>query len=390
MKKLNVLFLTSWYPDKIKPLSGNFIEKHALSVSKLCNVYVIHVRAVNQKEKFILVENSNKGIIELRAYYKKYNSKLPVFSFLIKIFDKVNAYKKTYKHLKQTIENIDIVHLNVFLPAGVFAKFLFKKYKIPYIITEHWTKFLSISEKSFSFTEKLMIKSINKNASVICPVSNNLAEEMKKFRLKNKYIVVPNVVNTKIFFCRNEKKSHPKIRFLHVSHLDDKHKNIKGILTVFQKLSSIRQDFFLTVSGSRNIENAKKYAKKISFPENMIRFEGRKSEEEVAETMRNNDVFVMFSNYENLPVVISEALVTGIPVIATDVGGVSEMINDNNGLLVKAGDETLFLERIIYLMDNISEYDNSVISEEAKKIYCYDTVGAKFQTIYQNVLKETI
>ena len=82
MKKYNILFLTSWYPNKIKPQAGNFIEKHALSVSLFCNVFVINVRAVNQKEKFIIEEKSNKGIIEIRAYYKKYNRKFPALSFL--------------------------------------------------------------------------------------------------------------------------------------------------------------------------------------------------------------------------------------------------------------------------------------------------------------------
>jgi len=144
MKKYNILFLTSWYPNKHKPQAGNFIQNHALSVSLFCNVYVIHVRANEQDEELEIVETMNNDVLELVAYYKKYTGKFPLISTLIKFRNKIRAYKKTYKYLIEKVKSIDLVHLSVFLPAGVFARFLFKKYKIPYIITEHWTKFLSI------------------------------------------------------------------------------------------------------------------------------------------------------------------------------------------------------------------------------------------------------
>lgn len=389
MKRYNILFLTSWFPNKIKPQAGNFIKNHALCVSSFCNVFVIYVRAREQKEEIIIEENSNDGILELIAYYKKYNSKFPLLSFVIKFKDKIHAYKKTYKYLIQKVKSIDLVHVNVMLPAGVFAKILLKKYKIPYIITEHWTKFLSISNDSFTFLEKKMIKNIGKKASAICPVSKNLKNEMIQFGLNNKYFVVPNVVNTNIFFPPKQEVFHQKIRFLHISHLEDKHKNVSGILNSFKKLSSFRSDFFLTISGNRNIEIHKAYAEKLNFPKKMICFEGSKSQEEVAESMRNHDVFIMFSNYENLPCVISEAHVTGIPVISSDVGGVSEMIDDGNGILVDAGNEAMLLEKIIQIMDNIKEYSKGKISEKAKERYSYESVGNKYYEIYKNVLTQT-
>jgi len=389
MKKYNILFLTSWYPNKHKPQAGNFIQNHALSVSLFCNVYVIHVRANEQDEELEIVETMNNDVLELVAYYKKYTGKFPLISTLIKFRNKIRAYKKTYKYLIEKVKSIDLVHLSVFLPAGVFARFLFKKYKIPYIITEHWTKFLSISNDSFSFSEKMMIKRINRSASAICPVSENLKNEMIRFDLNNQYFVVPNVVNTKVFFPLKQKQDQQEIHFLHISHLVDEHKNISGIINTFKKLSSVRTDFHLTISGNRNVEIHKNYAEMINFPDKLITFEGSKSREEVAESMRNNDVFIMFSNYENLPCVISEAHVSGIPVISSDVGGISEMIDESNGILVEAGNESMLLEKILQIMDQINKYNKDIISEKAKEIYSYESVGNKYLKIYNNVLIQT-
>jgi glycosyltransferase involved in cell wall biosynthesis len=386
MKKYNILFLASWYPDKIKPLSGNFIKKHALSVSAFCNVFVIYVRALEQKEKWIIEEKTNEGVFELIVYYKNTSLHIPLINALIKYFLKFKAYKKAYRHLLTKVRSIDLVHLNVFIPAGVFAKYLRKKYNIPIIVTEHWTKFLSISKEKFSWVEKRVIKNVNKYAEVICPVSENLKNEMIKFGLNNKYIVVPNVVNTNIFYPSSHTPQRKKIRFLHISHLEDRHKNITGLLRTFKALSLKRTDFTLTVSGSRNLDVTKKFADTLNFPKDLVFFEGRKNEKEIAESIRNHDVFVMFSHYENLPCVISEALVTGIPVISSDVGGIPEMINEKNGVLTTANDEEVFAEKIIELMNNYDKYDKKVISEEAKKIYGSMEVGLKFYNIYKAVL----
>jgi len=390
MKKYNILFLASWYPNKEKPFAGNFIRNHAVAVSEFCNVYVIYTRALKQKERFLTEEKKHEGITEIITYYKKINCQIPVISFVLKLFNKLRAYKKTYKYLLRKVEKIDLVHVNVFLQAGVFAKILYKKYKIPYIITEHWTKFLSISDDSFSFLEKLMIKLINKSASVICPVSENLKYEMIKFGIKNKYIVIPNVVKTDIFFPSKENSNMPKIRFLHISHLKDDHKNISGILETFKEISKIRPDFFLTISGNGDVESHMKYADIIEFPKSLIRFEGSKTQNEVAEAMRENNAFILFSNYENLPVVISEAHVSGIPVVSSDVGGISEMINETNGVLVEKGNKKMLLEKVLLTMDNIRKFNKNKISAVAVERYGYESVGKQYYNVYKSVIQPDI
>jgi glycosyltransferase involved in cell wall biosynthesis len=63
------------------------------------------------------------------------------------------------------------------------------------------------------------------------------------------------------------------------------------------------------------------------------------SREEVTQLLQKVDIFVLPSYYEGMPMVVLEALSAGLPVIATSVGGIPEVVRDNyNGLLVKPGD----------------------------------------------------
>lgn len=388
MRKIHVLFLASWYPNKLKPQNGNFIQRHAEAVSEFCTVSVIHVRARIQKEKYTFDRTRNKKVEEFVCYYKKHNFNIPIISYFIKIIQKYQAFKKTYFRVLQTVEKVDIVHVNVMLPAGLFALYLKKKYKLPFIITEHWTKFQHSSTSKFSLLESVFIKKIGVKSSAICPVSENLKQSLIEFGIKANYQVIPNAVDSKIFFPEKFKKNQRLVKLLHISHLDDNHKNISGILNVIKTMSSERDNFLLTICGNRNLDKHKEYASKIGIPEKIIRFEGEKSSEEVARSMRNHDIFVLFSNYENLPCVISEAHMCGIPVISSDVGGISEMINAENGLLTQVGNEDDFIEKLSEMIQNYQNYSKELISNKAQNKYSFKIVGKSYFNLYNTVLKQ--
>ncbi len=386
MSSLKILFLASWYPDKTKPLSGNFIQKHAMAVSKFCSVTVIYVSAFDQKEKFLLEDIRINNLSEIRVYYKKSMSGLRFWRILKTYYMKMKAYKMAFVHLMLKNWMPDFVHVNVFFPAGLFAKKLKRKYGLHYIITEHWTKFLPSSSEKFSFQERLTLRYIFSGADIVCPVSENLKNEMMRMGLKNKYVVVPNVVDPLTFFPSIENQFSQPVRFLHISHLEDKHKNISGILRTFKNLSLQEIPFSLTIVGDRNLDKAIDLAYDLDIPENVIRFEGPKTEPEIAEIMRKHDVFVMFSHYENLPCVISEALMTGLPVIASSVGGIPEMINNSNGVLVAAEDENAFLQELNFMALHYKEYDKKRIVNDANLLYGTTAVGKNFLNIYLGIL----
>jgi glycosyltransferase involved in cell wall biosynthesis len=94
----------------------------------------------------------------------------------------------------------------------------------------------------------------------------------------------------------------------------------------------------------------------------------------------------LFSNYENIPVVISESLVCGKPVISTDVGGINEHIDKSNGILIEKEDEDALYESIIYMMEHYQEYDSEEIKMKAEKLYSYERVGKELFNIYKSIV----
>ncbi len=240
-KKLNILFLSSWYPNRVEPNLGNFVQKHAEAVALKSNVFALHVCSdPNMKEDtFDVAEQTINGIPTLNVYYKKITGGFPILSEIKKLRRYLDAHKHGFEILKKKARHFDLVHHNILWPAGLFARWLKKQYNLPYIITENNTAYLPYRNYKMSFAEKFFSKKIAKDASYITPVSIDLQKAMiDKGFIGKKFEIVYNVVDTGLFspspVIRKE-----KFRLLHISTLKDEHKNISGILrTIRWRFSS--------------------------------------------------------------------------------------------------------------------------------------------------------
>ena len=97
-------------------------------------------------------------------------------------------------------------------------------------------------------------------------------------------------------------------------------------------------------------------------------------------------MFLLYSNYENLPCVIAESLVSGLPVLSSKAGGTAEMVDATSGIIVEAKNNTLLIKQLNYMLDNIEQYNTTEIAEKAVQKYSYENVGKQFLSIYQKVL----
>jgi len=382
--KPNILFLASWYPSRVNPFNGNFVQRHAKAVSEYCNVSVLHACSdPGSRKKYEVVETNNDGIDEVIVYYKKIKHNIPGVSHLQKYLRNNQALKIGFKAVQEK-HNTELVHLNVTFPAGLFALRLKKKFKLPYIITEHWTIFLDSDPSAYPKFAKKAIKKILRQASIICPVSFDLARSIKRLAPDGEYQVVNNVVNTDLFGIR--KPENNKKRILHVSTLNEDQKNISGILRSVKKLSEKREDFELLIVGDGDTAPHLEYARSIGLSNGVYEFRGKQPIEKIASIMQESDIFLLFSNYENLPCVIIEAHASGIPVISTDVGGISEMINKGNGILIGKGKEDMLVEALNNMLDEHDNYDRKTIRDEAVQKYSYNVIGKQFHDIYKKLI----
>lgn len=178
--------------------------------------------------------------------------------------------------------------------------------------------------------------------------------------------------------------------FLHVSGLNDGVKNISGILRAFQNLLSkidVGQRVKLVIVGDDDLERPvlEKYAEGLGLKE-LVFFVGKKYGKDLVTEYQKANAFVMFSNFENQPCVILEAMSCGLPIISSAVGGIAEIINQEAGVLVAARDEQALQRSMLNMYYSSKEYKSDLIREIAIEKFAYSAVCSRFLEFYNRAL----
>ena len=379
-ERLKVLFLADWYPSEENPVAGIFVREHAKAVALYDDVTVIAFSGVSSslRRLYEVSLNIKDGIKTINFRHKK--SPIPETNWLIRIWGVLSYFRMM---LKQGYKP-DIIHAHVYF-AGVSAVVLGWLYKIPVVITEHWSGF---SRQLLTTNNKILARFAMNRAEVILPVSKRLNKAIENYGIKNKFQVVPNVVNTKMF-CPlsngSEKKSGSK-RILIVALLTP----VKGVIYLLEALHRIkkrRQDFILDVVGDGpNRSEYEKLSTDLGLND-VIRFHGLKPKEEVARFMRQCDFFVLPSLYETFGVVYIEALSSGKPVIGCDSGAPHEIISKDVGLLVPPKDIDALTEAIEYMLDHYQDYSIEKTAQYAIDRFSYEAVGQMLDGVYRELAR---
>ncbi len=370
--KLHILFLCGWYPSRVLPNNGDFIQRHAEAVNTLHQVSVLHI--ISDSSLLENIETSSKlinGVHTHIAYIKP--SKNPV----IKIIRFYNAYRILLKK----IGAFNIVHLNKLYPFGILALFLKWFTKKQFIISEHWTGYHMPLAKRISNIELFLSKIIAKQASYICPVSDNLKHSMLKLNFNGNYKRIPNVVNTELF--SPFKKATNQFTIVHISNMLDSHKNVSGIIKTIVELNKTINDFKLILIGEHSLKykslaDKLKISHKIDFIDHIPHFK-------VINYIQQADVFVLFSNYENLPCVILESFACGTPVISTNVGGISEYFPKKFGFLIEPKNENQLLEKLIHIY-RFSKNNTEEMHKYAQENFSNNSIANQFSKLYEKAL----
>ena len=292
----------------------------------------------------------------------------------------MNAYETyTKDHGKP-----DLVHLNVCYPLGVWALYLKKKAGIPFIVTEHSSGLHLGTDHSYPAHILALSKRVMSGAEKILPVSTDLRRSLEKMVPTGSFEVISNVVDEEIFLSVEKDKSDIK-RFIHISTGVDPIKNLSGMIRAFDTISQKRQDWSLDIVSDGDVEYAKLLAAGIHHP-SLIRFHSTQTTEQIAELLQQSDVLVLFSNYENFPCVITEAFMTGKPVISTAVNGIPEHVNTQNGILIERGNESQLADSIEKILNNEVTFDTTTIRQYALGHFSYKMIGKKLDAIYRQVL----
>lgn len=372
---MKILFLSSWFPNKLEPTNGNFVQRHAEAVAMKHDVEILHtIGDFNQKETYIFDDKVINGIRTLVIYYK--NSKNPIQNFI----RRMKAYKLGFAKMQKP----DLVHANVLHNNMLFAVYLKKKFKIPFVVTEHWTALQHQNLSKTSEKIKKIAKYIAKNASYILPVSENLLSSLRSIGIETQMKVISNVVNTEIFDIKQGEGSKT-VKFLHVSSLIPR-KRPDQIIEMIHKLKQNGHNVSLEIGGDGDTETLINLVQKLN-AESYISVFDEISYAEVARKMQASDCFILFSDNETQGCVILESYACGKPVIATAVGGVPEFVKPGLGVLIEKANESQLYQEMENFVDQKTNFQKPEnLRQFVLDNFSKESICRQFTEIYNIVL----
>lgn len=367
-------------------MAGIFVQYHAQAVQAFAKVSVLQVIGEeNQKgESLEFVYSEEEGLQVMRVYYRKHAGALGT------LFDAwlyLSGSLKGYTRLIAKAGKADVHHVHVLTRAGFLPWLLHLFGGQPYLITEHWSRYLPQNRKYFKGSlRKWLTKKVVNGAYAVCPVNDNLGKAMQEMGFDNqRYLSVPNVVDLSRF--KPASKEAPRNHFLHVSCFDERAKNTKGLLRALKTALKKRPDLYLHLVGDGvDYEAVKTYAHELALTP-FTHFYGLQVGADLVSRFQESACLLMFSNYENQPVVILEAFACGVPVLATRVGGIAEMLANSRGESVEAGDEDGMAELMVTFANNQLNFDTFSLRKYVQEWHSYDAVGRQYAELYKQALK---
>jgi glycosyltransferase involved in cell wall biosynthesis len=380
-----VLWLASWYPSRVHPTNGDFVERHAKAVSALVPVLVLLVEKDEELpagKTEVVVEEAN-NLTVYRAYYGK-SGWGGVIEKLFSLYQYRKTQKKLYHQIVQKHGVPQLVHVHVAMKAGLLALQLKKRAGIPFVLTEHWTGYYRESVpgiRTIGPALRAFMTRVIKEASILFPVSRNLGETICLNIASVKYDVVSNVVDTSRFFY--QPVATPVFRFIHPSYLNYQ-KNPEGMIEAAALVAARGHQFELLLLGNKSphleqLASSKNLLHKTVFIKDAVPYE------EVAIQMQQSSALLLFSRFENLPCVVLEALCCGLPVISSDVGGINEVIDDRSGILVESNNVAALADAMEKMILGYQQYKREEIAAAAQRLFNYPHIARQYVAWYQKL-----
>lgn len=278
----------------------------------------------------------------------------------------------------------DILHLHS-SKAGLIGRLVGKSLGIPSVFTAHGWAFTEGVSRRRRKLYLLLERFVGRFAERIITVSEYDRQLALKYEVANpaKLITIHNgIPNVAVKSFTSEMNS--PVRLIMVARFDEQ----KDQALLVQALSRVvSKDWHLEFVGDGpSIDEVRSLVNEFGLVEK-VTFSG--SRDDVQERLANSDVFCLISNWEGLPLTILEAMRGGLPVIASDVGGVAEAVVDQQtGYLVRRGDSLSITAAIEALLssekDRIQFGQNGRLRYEGK--FTFQVMLDKTLAVYKEVV----
>ena len=339
---------------------------------------VLHIQ-VKPSDKFKLNRTSKKGFIQRIL-------QVPFQSWLL--IELLSTIFLSYYLVKLKVQKrFDIINFHIAYPLLTFWHLIKRFIRIPTVITEHWSAYhfhFNVSEP-----EKLKrIKRIFQHGIPVIAVSEALKIDIQNFAGNSMFPikVIPNIVSQEFTNSYSGQDESGRITFFMISGWKWPKRPDIVIEAFAAFLAEAEKDYFLRIGGyGPLLPEMKKQVAELGLTDK-VNFLGKLDSAGIAEEMRVANAFLHCSEYETFSVVCAEALCAGCPVFASGVGGITELVNSGNGLLVEKNDQKDWadvLNQFTYLNINREK-----IANEAIEKFSSLKVGKYYYHVLEEILSE--
>jgi glycosyltransferase involved in cell wall biosynthesis len=373
---VKVLCLTTNWPTEASPVNGVFVQEHARVSAEHAEVVVLYLeRAPAGRGLFDVEPLPGEQPPVWRVRYRRLGRPMSYAAF-------VGGALSASRRLGREGFEPDVVHAHSHLsalPALVIGRIS----RAPVVYTEHWSIFLPDNPGGLSAPMRLAARVALERADLVLPVSVELANALRRLAPRARVRVVPNAVDERLFHPPTRSSKGAEKRLLTVGLLDN---DAKGIDLLLEAVAVLDGGIHLDVvgDGSKRPEY-EDLARELGVASS-VDFHGLLTKTELATRMRQADLFVLGSRYENNPCVLLEAMASGLPVVATRVGGVPELVDADVGMLAEPGDASGLARSIGRALEDLESFDARAIGRRAHERYGRASVGAKLLAAYEDVL----
>lgn len=237
-------------------------------------------------------------------------------------------------------------------------------------------------------------KNIFSSADRVQTISNYLADwAIRMGTNKDQIAVVPNGVDLKTFFCDQFSCDQDRLNNLEQKIIFTASRLVRKNATeiIIQALTKLPSNFILRIAGTGEEENnLKKLVHNLSL-DNKVEFLGNLNHQEIAQELKQADVFARPSRSEGLGNSFLEAFAAGVPVVATGVGGINDFLrHQETGFLCEVDNPESLAEQIKFITDPQNKEKVWAITNTARNLvkenYNWDKISLQISEIFASLI----
>jgi glycosyltransferase involved in cell wall biosynthesis len=296
--------------------------------------------------------------------------------------------------LKSLQSSFDLIHLhNANIPLIDTS--------LPKVVTVHGTmkgympyrKVLdlpSLLVRAFASMYVAIDRQIVKSADKVIAISKACANELRLFYGIKNSAVIPNAVDSNFFSPLNPKDDQPSYA-LYSGRLSSE-KGLIDLINAARYVCSKSRDFNFVIAGNGPLEwQLRKLVSTLDLERNFV-FTGHVNHVTLLKYYQNATMFVLPSYREGLPTTLLEAMSCGLPVVATAISGITDVVDDlKTGLLVPPNSPETLANAIMMLLEDskLREEIAGNARQHVRHYYDWETITSEIERVYLSLYDST-